>query len=91
MAKQNPCQEKHREFRDFAKTQGNLVCLIPKFPDSKDQGYCADCRKICIFSPQELNMSAKSVLHVKHSQITEIGTGKICDRKGKKLNMKIEI
>ena len=29
-------------------------------------------------------MSAKSVLHMKHAQITEIGTGKICGRTGGK-------
>ena len=26
-----------------------------------------------------MNVSAKSVLHMKHPQISEIGTGKICD------------
>ena len=32
---------------------------------------------------KELNVSAKSVLPLKHPQITEIGTGKICGRTGK--------
>ena len=35
--KKNPCQEKHREFGNFAKTHRentrNLICC--KFPDSK--------------------------------------------------------
>ena len=30
------------------------------------------------------NMSAKSVLHIKHTRLAEIGTGKICGRTGKK-------
>ena len=36
----------------------------------------------CNFS-QFLNVSTKSVLYMKHPQITEIGTGKICGRTGK--------
>ena len=39
---------------------------------------------------KELNVSAKSVLHIKHPQITEIGTGNICSRTGKTGNLKIE-
>ena len=60
---------------------GNFVNIQGKhrkFPDSKDQGYCDFCYEI-----SQLNVSAKSVLHMKHLQVIEIGTGKICDRTGK--------
>ena len=55
------------------------VCLCPKFPDFKDQGYCAIYCEISQF----LNVSAKSDLYMQHPQITEICTGKICGRTGK--------
>ena len=62
LPKKNPCQGKHREFGNFAKTQGNtgnLVCSSCKFPDSK--GKINICRgKIQFFL--KLDKSAKSVL-----------------------------
>ena len=72
MAKENPYQGKPGEvYQDT----GNFLILkimdiaifVAKFPN---------------FS-KELNVSAKSVLHIKHPQITEIGTGNICVGKGK--------
>ena len=53
---------------NFAKNIGNFAKTLgqkKELTDSKDQGYC------------ELNVSAKSVLHIKYSQITEIGTAEI--------------
>ena len=70
--KKNPRQGKHREFGNFAKTQG-ILCANT-FPDSKDQDMTLFAAKFLIFS-YELNVSAKS----------EIVTGKICRRRGGKL------
>ena len=70
-------RENEGNSENLPKTQG----ILPKhreFPDSKDQGYCAICRRIL---SKELNVSAKSVLHtLKLPQITEIDIGKICGR-----------
>ena len=44
---------------------GNSVCLSPKFPDSKDQGYCDICCEISLFFFKELIVSVKFVLHMK--------------------------
>ena len=58
---------------------GNLENL-PKhreYLDSKDQRYCT------IFS-KDPDVSTKSVLYMTHSQITEIVSGKISGRTGKK-------
>ena len=52
------------------------MCVSPKFPYSKHQGYYEICREFSQYFSEELNMSAKSVLHMKHAQITDIGTGK---------------
>ena len=52
MAKEIPCQGKHREFGNFAKTQGieefcqntgNFVCSSCKFPYSKGSRYFNNC------------------------------------------------
>ena len=32
----------------LSQNTGSFMCLSPKFPDSKDQGYCAICSKIFI-------------------------------------------
>ena len=45
------------------------MSLSHEFPDSKEQGYCAICHK--------------TVLDMKHYQITDIGPGKTCGRAGK--------
>ena len=50
MAKRISCQGMHREFGNFAKTQGNLIGQSCKFPDSYGKGYCDICREISIFS-----------------------------------------
>ena len=69
-----------RLFFFFAKTQG-IVCaqvlnsLILKINDIA----IFVAKNITIF-PSEPNVSAKSVLHMKLPQITEIGTGKLCSR-----------
>ena len=44
--KKNPCQGKHREFGNFAKTQGILFAQVL---DSKDTGNCNICLKSCHF------------------------------------------
>ena len=50
---------------------------MPKFPDSKDQRYCDIRCSIFQFLSRKLNVSAKSVSHMKRSQIIEMVTGKI--------------
>ena len=54
-----------------------------EFPNYNDQGYYDICHKISRFSFEELNVSGKPVLHMKHPQIIEVGTGKICGQMGK--------
>ena len=44
MAKIIPCQGKHREFGNFAKTQGISFCSSCKFPDSKGKRCFNICR-----------------------------------------------
>ena len=51
MGGKNPCQGKHREFGNFAKTQ-NFVCSSCTFPDSKGIGYCDICRGNFHFFPK---------------------------------------
>ena len=53
-------------------------------------------KNIALFAVKFPNfVSAKSVLHMKHPQIGEIGTGKCCGRTGKKAKitgkLKIEV
>ena len=48
------------DFENVGKTQ-NCVCSSCEFPDSKDKGYCG----ICCKTSAELNVSAKSLLHMK--------------------------
>ena len=61
-------QGKHREFLNFAKTQGVLFCSSSKFHDSKDTGYCDICHNIFDFS--------KSVLLMKLLKFLELTRGK---------------
>ena len=66
---------------NLAKSQG--------IPYSKDQGYCNICRDY--FSHKELNVSTKSVLHIKQPQHIEVGTGgKMQSDREKTGNLKIE-
>ena len=53
------------------------MCSSPRFHNYKDQGYCSICRDISNLFSQEPNVFAKSVLYMKHPQITEICTRKI--------------
>ena len=71
MAPKQSLSGKTEILENIAKAQ-NCVCSSPKFPDSKDQGYCNISHEISQLFSQELNASAKSVLHMKHPQITEI-------------------
>ena len=81
----NPCQSvkrKHREFGNFAKTQGHKQNTGNFLILKSDQGYCDICHN---FFLKKLNMSATSVLHMimKHPKIIKVGTGKICSWTGK--------
>ena len=70
MEKKIPVRENTRFFFQNTGKIGNyLILKIHKFHN--------------FFFPNELNVSAKFVLLIKHPEITEIGTCKICDRTGK--------
>ena len=61
MAKKNPCQGKHREFGDFAKTQGIWFAQVVNSLMPKVKDIAIFVAKISIFF-QKLDRFAKSVL-----------------------------
>ena len=73
--KRNPCQGKHKEFGNFANTQGIWFAQVVNFLILKIQDYCDICHKILQFF--------QSVSLMKLSQISEIGTRKIFSWTGK--------
>ena len=60
--KQGKINHSRKTQGNFAKNTRKFFCSCPKFPDSKDQRYCAICREISQF----FNVSAKSFLPKKH-------------------------
>ena len=85
MAKNNSLSGK------FCQNTEHFVCCRPNFPDSKDQDIALFAAKF----PNFIFLSTECVLYMKHHQITEIGTGKICLPTGKQNrentgNLKIE-
>ena len=61
MARNIPCQGKHREFGNFAKTQGILFAQVVNSLMPKVKDIAIFAAKISIFF-QKLDRSAKSVL-----------------------------
>ena len=71
-----PCHGKHREFGNFARTQGILFGQVVN-------SFILKIQDIAIFAAKFSN-DCKSVLLMKWPQISELGTGKISSWTGKK-------
>ena len=82
--KKLPCHGKHREFGNFAKTQGILICCSNyNFPDFKGKGYCDSCHEnFNFFSRRWIGLPSQFCVCNWH-KLCKLAQGKLGVRQGK--------
>ena len=86
MVKKIPCQGKHREFGNFAKTRGNTGNFFYsscKFPNSNGKGYCNICPEKFHFFPRSWMSLQVSFFVCNSNKLCKLAQGKFAVGQGK--------